>query len=63
MKRDMRGKVGGWLYAESVLILDNLAIVTPGGPSAIVALNKMTGKPVWGSNKSAQAGSSSWTVR
>ena len=31
MKSEMGGKVGGWKYAESVLILGNLAVVTPGG--------------------------------
>lgn len=59
MKREMGGKVGGWQYAESVLILDNLAIVTPGGQNAIVALDKMTGQDVWQSDVSATAGYSS----
>src|SRR5215218_8003596 len=40
MSRDFGGKVGGWRYAESVLILGDLAIVTPGGKNAIVALDK-----------------------
>jgi outer membrane protein assembly factor BamB len=44
------GKPGGWGYAESVLILGNLAIVTPGGSKCIVALNKLTGQPVWASS-------------
>ena len=44
------GKPGGWGYAESVLILGNLAIVTPGGSKCIVALNKATGQPVWASS-------------
>ena len=43
------GKPGGWGYAESVLILGNLAIVTPGGKNCIVALNKTTGQPAWAS--------------
>lgn len=59
MPGEMGGKVGGWLYAESVLILDKLAIVTPGGANAIVALDKMTGKDVWKSDVSAKAGYSS----
>ena len=59
MKTDMGGKVGGWLYAESVLILGDLAIVTPGGEHAFVALDKHTGQPVWRSNVSAKAGYSS----
>jgi outer membrane protein assembly factor BamB len=59
MAREMGGSVGGWLYAESVLILDSLAIVTPGGNNAIVALDKMTGRDVWKSNVTAKAGYSS----
>lgn len=56
MKTEMGGKVGGWRYAESVLILDNLAIVTPGGDRSIVALDKQTGKDVWQSDATATAG-------
>jgi len=44
------GRPGGWGYAESVLILGNLAIITPGGAKCIVALNKLTGQPVWTSS-------------
>jgi outer membrane protein assembly factor BamB len=55
----MGGSVGSWLYSESVLILDDLAIVTPGGRNAIVALDKMTGREVWKSNVYAKAGYSS----
>jgi len=43
------GGVPNWGYAESVLILGELAIVTPGGQNCIVALNKKTGQSVWGS--------------
>jgi len=43
------GKPGSWGYAESVLILGNLAIVTPGGSKCLVALNKLTGQPAWSS--------------
>jgi len=59
LKREMDGKVGGWQYAESVLILGKLAIVTPGGQHAVVALDKMTGNTVWKSDKPATAGYSS----
>jgi len=59
MKTEMRGSVGGWLYSESVLVLDNLAVITPGGNNAIVALDKMTGREVWKSNVNAKAGYSS----
>ena len=56
---DLGGKVGNWQYAESVLILGNLAVVTPGGEHAVVALDKMTGNTVWKSDKPATAGYSS----
>jgi len=59
MKTEMGGKVGGWRYAESVLVLGELAIVTPGGDHAIVALNKQTGETVWQSDATARAGYSS----
>ena len=59
MRSEMDGRVGGWKYSESVLILDDLAVVTPGGPNAIVALDTATGKDVWKSDVSATAGYSS----
>lgn len=43
------GGVPGWGYAESVLIYGNAVIATPGGKNCMVALNKLTGKPVWSS--------------
>jgi len=43
------GRPPNWGYAESVLILGNLAIVVPGEKNCIVALNKLTGQPVWSS--------------
>jgi outer membrane protein assembly factor BamB len=45
--KDFGGRSGGWGYAESVLILDNLAIAKPGGAQCIVALDKLTGETVW----------------
>lgn len=45
--QEFGGRVPGWGYAESVLILDQMAVVTPGGNSCIVALDKMTGRPLW----------------
>jgi outer membrane protein assembly factor BamB len=57
--KEMGGKSGGWMYGESVLVLGDLAIVTPGGSHAIVALDKTTGKDVWKSDVSATAGYSS----
>ena len=59
LRGDMDGKVGGWHYAESVTVLGKLALVTPGGPHAVVALDKMTGNSVWKSDKPATAGYSS----
>lgn len=59
LRRDFDGKYGGWLYAESVTILGKLAIVTPGGPHPVVAVDKMTGNKVWESDKPATAGYSS----
>ncbi|MBN2313415.1 MAG: PQQ-binding-like beta-propeller repeat protein [Sedimentisphaerales bacterium] len=41
------GRPGGWGYAESVLIYDNLAIAKPGGRSCVVALDKINGETVW----------------
>jgi outer membrane protein assembly factor BamB len=45
------GEFGGqppnWGYSESVLIHENLAIVTPGGNNCIVALDKSNGRPAW----------------
>jgi len=41
------GRTPGWGFAESVLITGDLAVVTPGGKSCIVALDKTTGKTVW----------------
>lgn len=45
--RQMGGRVPEWGYAESVLILGNLAVVTPGGRNCIVALDKKSGRPAW----------------
>jgi outer membrane protein assembly factor BamB len=42
------GKHSNWGYTESILILDDLAIVSPGGSNTfMVALNKDTGKTEW----------------
>ena len=47
--REFGGRAHGWGYAESVLIYKDLAVVTPGGKSCIVALDKKTGEKVWAS--------------
>jgi outer membrane protein assembly factor BamB len=59
MVADFGGQAGGWLYAESVLVLGNMAVITPGGKHAIVALNKANGEPLWESDLSVTAGYSS----
>lgn len=43
------GRPGGWGYAESVLVWQNLAIFKPGGANCVVALDKSNGRPVWSS--------------
>jgi outer membrane protein assembly factor BamB len=56
--RDFGGKKPGWGYAGSPTMEDDLLIVEPGGPgSSTVALNKLTGAPVWksGSDESGYA--------
>jgi outer membrane protein assembly factor BamB len=45
--KEFGGSVPGWGYAESVLILGNMAVITPGGSKCLVALNKTTGQPIW----------------
>lgn len=42
------GQVGGWGYAESVLVDGPWVLCTPGGPEAtLLAINKTNGKPAW----------------
>jgi outer membrane protein assembly factor BamB len=45
--QDFGGKVPGWGYSESPLVDMDKVVVTPGGATTLVALNKMTGEPVW----------------
>lgn len=49
-KKDFGGKMmSDWGYSESPLVDGDLVIVTPGSKVAMLAaLNKKTGKPVWG---------------
>lgn len=49
LKTDFGGKKGdGWGYSESVLIDGERLVCTPGGSKAtMVALNKLSGKPIW----------------
>ena len=46
--KNFGGKPGGWGYAESPLIDGDKLICTPGGKDAtLIALNKMSGEPIW----------------
>lgn len=44
---DFGGRVPVWGYSESPLIDGEKLVVTPGGQSAMVALNKRTGETIW----------------
>jgi len=44
---DFGGQVPTWGYSESPLVDGNKLIVTPGGQSAVVALDKKTGATLW----------------
>lgn len=50
LKTQFGGKKGdGWGYSESVLVDGNKLVCTPGGEQAtMVALDKKTGRPLWG---------------
>ncbi len=50
MAEEFGGWPGNWGYAESVLIHKDLVVFKPGGNKCIVALNKLTGEPVWSSS-------------
>ncbi len=49
LKKDFGGQMmSGWGFSESPLVDGDQLICTPGGKEAtIVALNKLTGKPIW----------------
>lgn len=48
LSAEFGGRVPGWGYSESPLVVDDLLIVTPGGQQGtLLALNKMTGESVW----------------
>jgi hypothetical protein len=49
------GSPGGWGYSESALIVDDKVIVTPGGKTGMVALDKRTGEDVWRSDAACKA--------
>lgn len=45
--KEFGGGIPGWGYSEAPLIYKEMLIVTPGGKSCMVALNKKTGETVW----------------
>jgi outer membrane protein assembly factor BamB len=48
---DFGGKVPNWGYTESVLVDEDKVLCTPGGEQGtMLALDKMTGKPIWQSS-------------
>ena len=47
LRTDFGGVPGTWGYAESPLVDGDALVVTPGGSTALVALNKGTGQVVW----------------
>ena len=47
VRTDFGGVPGMWGYAESPLIDGDTLVVTPGGSTALVALNKRTGDVIW----------------
>lgn len=51
LSEDFGGRVPGWGYSESPLVVGDLVVVTPGGQQGtIVALDKLTGDRVWQSS-------------
>lgn len=44
---EFEGEPGQWGYAESILILGDLAIFKPGGKTCVVAVDKLTGETRW----------------
>jgi outer membrane protein assembly factor BamB len=47
MVKDFGGGVPGWGYSESPLVDGDQVIVSPGGKTGMVALNKKTGEVIW----------------
>ena len=46
---DFGGKVPVWGYSESALVDQDRVVVTPGGENFLIALDRNSGKKVWGS--------------
>ncbi len=48
LRSDYGGAPGVWAFAESPLVDEDVVVVAPGGESAaLVALNRLSGEPVW----------------
>jgi outer membrane protein assembly factor BamB len=47
LRTDFGGEPGTWGYAESPLVDGDALVVTPGGRTSVVALNKTTGAVIW----------------
>ncbi len=47
LRTDFGGEPGTWGYAESPLVDGDALVVTPGGRTSLVALNKKTGDVIW----------------
>ena len=48
--KEFGGSAGGWGYAESPLVVEDMVIVKPGGKNCIVAPNKKSGRGIWSSS-------------
>ncbi len=47
LRADFGGEPGEWAYSESPLVDGDTLVVTPGGRTSLVALNKRTGAEIW----------------
>jgi outer membrane protein assembly factor BamB len=47
LRTEFGGEPGTWGYAESPLVDGETLVVTPGGRTSVVALNKKTGSVIW----------------
>ena len=54
LRSDFGGVPGTWAYAESPFVDGDRVVVTPGGKTTMVALNKRTGAPILASLRSVQ---------
>lgn len=49
--KDYKGKMPKWAFSESILIVGDKAIFTPGDAGGMVAVNKATGEKLWQTDK------------